>query len=46
MESGTGWPLQLHMRVLHAFEGGGGQTPVTTQLEFGVSVFRRFWGAP
>jgi hypothetical protein len=46
MESGTGWPLQLHLRVLHAFMGGGGQTPVSTQLEFGVSVFRRFWGAP
>jgi len=46
MESGSGWPLQLHLRVLHAFKGGGGQTPVSTHLEFGVSFFRRFWGAP
>jgi hypothetical protein len=46
MESGSGWPLQLHLRVLRAFQGGGGQTPVTTHFEFGVGFFRRFWGAP
>jgi hypothetical protein len=39
-------PLQLHMRIMRAIAGGGGQTPVTTQLEFGVRLFRRFWGAP
>jgi len=46
MADGSGWPLQLHLRLLHAVAGGGGQTPVTTHLEFGLSVFRRFWGAP
>ena len=37
-------PLQAHMRVLRAVAGGGGQLPVTTQVEFGVRLFRRFWG--
>jgi hypothetical protein len=37
-------PLQVHMRVLRAVAGGGGQTPVTTQVEFGVRLFRRLWG--
>jgi hypothetical protein len=37
-------PLQVHMRVLHAVAGGGGQTPVTTQVELGVRLFRRIWG--
>jgi len=39
-------PLQLHLRVHRAIAGGGGQTPVPTRLEFGVRLFRRFWGAP
>jgi hypothetical protein len=42
---GTGVrPIQAHMRVLHGVAGGGGQTPVTTQVEFGVRLFRRIWG--
>jgi hypothetical protein len=46
MATGTGTPLQLHLRVRRAIAGGGGQTPVTTRLEFGIRLFRRFWGAP
>jgi hypothetical protein len=46
MATGEGTPLQLHLRVQRAVAGGGGQTPVTTRLEFGVRLFRRFWGAP
>lgn len=37
-------PLQAHLRVLRAVGGGGGLTPVTTQVEFGVRLFRRLWG--
>ena len=40
-----GWPLQLHMRVLRAVAGGGGQTPITTRVELGVRFFRRLWGS-
>jgi hypothetical protein len=39
-----GWPLQLHLRVQRAIAGGGGQTPVTTQVEFGARLFRQLWG--
>ena len=46
MATGSGTPLQLHLRVRRAVAGGGGQTPVTTRLEFGIRLFRRFWGAP
>jgi hypothetical protein len=37
-------PIQAYMRVVHAVAGGGGQTPVTTQVELGVRLFRRIWG--
>ena len=37
-------PFQAHLRVVRAVAGGGGQTPVTTQVEFGVRLFRRLWG--
>ncbi len=37
-------PIQAHLRIVHAVAGAGGQTPVTTQVEFGVSLFRRLWG--
>lgn len=46
MATGSTTPLQLHLRVQHAVAGGGGQTPVTTRIEFGVRLFRRFWGTP
>jgi hypothetical protein len=39
-------PLQLHFRLLTSVAGSGGQTPVTTHLEFGIRLFRRLWGAP
>lgn len=37
-------PLELRGRFLGAAAGGGGQTPVTTRVEFGVRVFQRAWG--
>lgn len=37
-------PLQVNLRIVRAVAGGGGQTPVTTQIEFGVRLFRRVWG--
>ncbi len=37
-------PLQAHLRIVRAVAGGGGQTPVTTQVELGVRLFRRIWG--
>lgn len=46
MATGAGTPLQLHLRLQRAVAGGGGQTPVTTRLEFGLRLFRRFWGVP
>lgn len=42
----TSWPMQLHFRYQRAVAGGGGQTPLTTRVEFGMRLFRRFWGAP
>lgn len=46
MATGSTTPLQLHFRFQRAVAGGGGQTPVTTRVEFGIRLFRRFWGAP
>jgi len=37
-------PMEIHVRLLSAIEGGGGQTPKTTRIEAGVRLFRRFWG--
>ena len=37
-------PIQANFRFTRAVAGGGGQTPVTTQVEFGVRLFRRLWG--
>lgn len=37
-------PMQVNFRVMRAVAGGGGQTPVTTQVELGVRLFRRVWG--
>jgi hypothetical protein len=44
LQGDGGWPLQLHARLLRAVAGGGGQTPVTTRVEFGVRFFRGLWG--
>jgi hypothetical protein len=38
-------PLQLHARFLRAVAGGGGQTPVTTRIEFGVRFYQGIWGS-
>jgi len=46
LADGTTRPLQLRGRLLHAVAGGGGQTPVTTRVEFSVRLFRRLWGSP
>ena len=45
-QAGDSRPMQLHLRIRKAIAGGGGQTPITTRVEFGVRVFQRFWGAP
>jgi hypothetical protein len=37
-------PLELHVRLMRARSGSGGHTPVTTRVEAGVRLFRRFWG--
>ena len=36
--------LQLHGRLSRAVSGSGGRAPATTRVEFGVRLFRRFWG--
>lgn len=46
MRTGSTTPLQLHLRIQRDVAGGGGQTPVMTRVEFGVRMFRRFWGEP
>jgi hypothetical protein len=45
LADGTTRPLQFHGRLLRAVAGGGGQTPITTRVEFGVRLFRRLWGS-
>jgi len=37
-------PMQVNFRFVRAVAGGGGQTPVTTQVELGVRLFRSLWG--
>ena len=37
-------PMELHLRVLHTFRGGGGQAPALTRVEAGVRLFKQFWG--
>lgn len=37
-------PMEIHVRLLSAIEGGGGQTPKTTRIEAGIRLFKRFWG--
>lgn len=44
LSGGAPYPLQFEARWMRAVAGGGGQTPVTTRIEFGVRVFRRIWG--
>lgn len=44
LSGGARYPIQLEGRWMRAIAGGGGQTPVTTRIEFGVRLFRRLWG--
>ena len=37
-------PFELHLRWIRTIAGAGGQTPVTTRVEAGIRLFRRFWG--
>ena len=43
-EGAEGFPLEIHLRLLHTFEGSGGQTPQATRVEAGLRIFKRFWG--
>ncbi len=45
LSGGARYPIQLEARWLRAIAGGGGQTPVTTRIEFGVRLSRRIWGS-
>jgi hypothetical protein len=40
----AGSPMELHVRVLHTFDGSGGHTPESTRVEAGIRLYRRFWG--
>jgi hypothetical protein len=37
-------PIQLHLRLLRTTHGNGGQTPIVTQVEVGMRLFKRLWG--
>jgi len=37
-------PVELHLRVIYTAAGSGGHTPVSTRIEAGIRLFRRFWG--
>ncbi len=37
-------PFRLRFAYLTAVAGSGGRTPKGSRMEFGVSLFRRFWG--
>ena len=37
-------PIELHLRVIYTAAGSGGHTPVSTRVEAGIRLFRRFWG--
>jgi hypothetical protein len=43
-QGADGFPLELHLRLLHTFEGSGGYTPQATRVEAGLRIFRRVWG--
>jgi hypothetical protein len=44
LAGGTARPLELRGRLSGAVAGGGGQTPVTTRVDFSVRLFQRVWG--
>lgn len=37
-------PLDLHLRLVFSTAGSGGQVPVSTRVEAGIRLFKRFWG--
>jgi hypothetical protein len=39
-----GYPLEIHLRVLHSFDGSGGHAAKATRAEAGLRIFRRLWG--
>lgn len=41
---GSGLPMEVHLRLLHTFDGSGGHAPQVTKVEGGLRLFRRFWG--
>jgi hypothetical protein len=43
-EGSGGFPLEIHLRLLHTYAGSGGHTPQVTRVETGLRVFRRIWG--
>lgn len=40
----TGTPVEVGARVVHTFDGFGGQTPKTTRAELSLRLYRRLWG--
>jgi hypothetical protein len=39
-----GFPAEVHLRLIHTFDGSGGQAPKVTRVEAGLRLFQRFWG--
>ena len=37
-------PIELHLRVINTAAGSGGHTPISTRIEAGIRLFKRFWG--
>jgi hypothetical protein len=44
MEGAGGFPLEIHLRLLHTYKGSGGHAPQVTRVEAGLRIFRRIWG--
>lgn len=44
LAGGGARPMQIHLRVVRAVAGGGGHVPVSTSVEAGIRLFKRFWG--
>lgn len=38
------WAIEMHVRLLHAVAGSGGQAPESTRVEAGLRLFRKLWG--
>jgi hypothetical protein len=44
MAGAGGFPMEIHLRLLHTFEGSGGHAPKVTRVEAGARIFQRIWG--